>query len=97
MGGTENMEVDKDAEREAPKEVTETNASDGKMLFTVQEAEILTQHSTTALNIEEGVLEEELLDYDQDPLVAGKLAMAELEKKVEQRANKLVKDAATIL
>jgi hypothetical protein len=39
-------------------------------------------------------MEEELLDYDEDPLVAEKLAMAEIEKRVEQRANKLINDAS---
>lgn len=34
-----------------------------------------------------------LLDYDEDPMVAEKLAMDELEKKVEQHAEKLVKEA----
>jgi hypothetical protein len=41
-------------------------------------------------------LKEELIDYDEDPMMAEKLAMAELEKRVEQRANKLVKEAALI-
>jgi hypothetical protein len=61
----------------------------------MQETEILTQQSTTAVNIEGGDdMEEELLDYDEDPLVAEKLAMAEIEKRVEQRATKLINDAA---
>jgi hypothetical protein len=34
-----------------------------------------------------------LLDYDEDPMVAEKLAMDELEKKVEQHVEKLVKEA----
>jgi hypothetical protein len=61
----------------------------------VQEEEIHTQQSVAALNTEEGgAVEEQLLDYDEDPLVAEKLAMVELEKKVELRANKLVKESA---
>jgi hypothetical protein len=64
----------------------------------VQEEEILTQQSAAALNTEEGgAVEEQLLDYDEDPLVAEKLAMVELEKKVELRANKLVKESAIII
>jgi hypothetical protein len=97
VGGTE-MEVEKEAEKEVAEDVSEINESGGKTIFTMQEDEILTQQSATALNIEEGgVLEEQLLDYDEDPLVVEKLAMVELEKKVELRANKLVKDVAIII
>jgi hypothetical protein len=92
--GAENKEVDKGIEKEAAEKVADTNAR-GKFLLTVQEAENLTQQSATALNTKEGgVLEEELLDYDEDPLVAEKLAMAELEKRVEQRANEMVKEVS---
>jgi hypothetical protein len=48
----------------------------------VQEEEILTQQSAAALNTEEGgTVEEQLLDYDEDPLVTEKLAMVEVEEK----------------
>lgn len=41
--------------------------------------------------------EEELVDYDEDPAIAEKLEMAELEKKVENRAKKLMDSAAIIV
>jgi hypothetical protein len=38
--------------------------------------------------------EEELVDYDEDPAVAEKIEMAELEKKIESRAQTLIEKAA---
>jgi hypothetical protein len=34
--------------------------------------------------------EEELVDYDEDPAIAGKIEMAKLEKKIESRAQMLM-------
>jgi hypothetical protein len=76
-GGADNMEVNNKVDTETSKEVPITNESE---LPIVQE-EILTQQSATAVNTEDGGLEEELVDYDEDPMVAEKLAMAELEKR----------------
>jgi hypothetical protein len=82
MGGVENMEIDKETGKEAVEKVEEINESGGETITTVQEEEILTQQSAAALNTEEGgAVEEQLLDYDEDPLVAEKLVMVELEKK----------------
>jgi hypothetical protein len=97
-GGVEHMEIDKEPGEKAVEEVEEINESGRKTITTMQEEDILTQQSAVALNTEEGgAVEEQLLDYDEDPLVAEKLAMVELEKKVELRANKLVKESAIII
>jgi hypothetical protein len=42
----------------------------------------------------EEMCEEELVDYDEDPAVAEKIEMAELEKKIESRAQTLIEKAA---
>jgi hypothetical protein len=55
---------------------------------------IQSQLSSTSANKAVEAAEEELVDYDEDPLVAEKLEMAALEKKVEGRARKLLEKAA---
>jgi hypothetical protein len=40
------------------------------------------------------VCDEELVDYDEDPAIVEKIEMAELEKKVESRAQMLLDKAA---
>jgi hypothetical protein len=70
-----------------------------------EEEPIQTQQSSTAACEGEGkgkgegedMCEEELVDYDEDPAIAEKLEMAELEKKVENRAKKLMDSAAIIV
>jgi hypothetical protein len=42
----------------------------------------------------EELCEEELVDYDEDPAIAEKIEMVELEKKVESRAQMLLDKAA---
>jgi hypothetical protein len=54
--------------------------------------------STTVLQLVRGsegeeLCEEELVDYDEDPAIAEKIEMAELEKKVESRAQMLLDKA----
>jgi hypothetical protein len=65
-------------------------------LFTNSEGGLIqTQQSSTSVvdgDMEDG--EEELVDYDEDPMVAEKLEMAALERRVESRAMKLLEKAA---
>jgi hypothetical protein len=61
----------------------------------MHETEVIqSQLSSTSANKTVEAAEEELVDYDEDPLVAEKLEMAALEKKVEGRARKLLEKAA---
>jgi hypothetical protein len=57
-----------------------------------------TQQSNAEIAEKEGdggeVCEEELVDYDEDPAIVEKIEMAELEKKVESRAQVLLDKAA---
>jgi hypothetical protein len=41
---------------------------------------------------EDGAGEEELLDYEEEPSVLAQIQMADLERKVEERATKLIED-----
>jgi hypothetical protein len=71
-----------------------------EILKSAQEDEdpLQTQQSNTAAADKEGeaeeLCEEELVDYDEDPAVAEKMEMAELEKRVESRAQVLLDKAA---
>jgi hypothetical protein len=57
---------------------------------------IQSQQSVVDFRMGEGgsISDEELIDYDEDPLVAEKLEMREVEKRVEVRATKLLNDSA---
>jgi hypothetical protein len=57
---------------------------------------IQSQQSVVDFRMGEGgsISDEELIDYDEYPLVAEKLEMREVEKRVEVRATKLVNDSA---
>jgi hypothetical protein len=53
----------------------------------------LSEHSSIGGDvIEDGVGEEELLDYEEEPSVLAQIQMADLERKVEERATKLIED-----
>jgi hypothetical protein len=64
----------------------------------VQEEATIIQSQQSVADIhmgEEGVLSnEELIDYDEDPMVAEKLEMQEVEKRVEVREAKLLNESA---
>jgi virulence-associated protein VagC len=63
-----------------------------------EEDPLQTQQSNTVAFEREGegeeLCEEELVDYDEDPAIAEKIEIAELEKKVESRAQMLLDKAA---
>jgi hypothetical protein len=63
-----------------------------------EEDPLQTQQSNTEAAEREGegeeLCEEELVDYDEDPAIAEKIEMDELEKKVESRAQMLLNKAA---
>jgi hypothetical protein len=65
----------------------------------VEQAEniTLTQQSAMEASTEEGggeLSEEELIDYDEDPMITEKLEMAEIGKRVEIRIDNLMKESA---
>jgi hypothetical protein len=57
----------------------------------------LSQHSSIGSDVtEDGAGEEELLDYEEDPSVLAQIQMADLERKVEERATKLIEDKKSL-
>jgi hypothetical protein len=76
--------ANKDKNQEGVQEVQEDNTI------------IQSQQSVVDFRMGEGgsISDEELIDYDEYPLVAEKLEMREVEKRVEVRATKLVNDSA---
>jgi hypothetical protein len=57
----------------------------------------LSQHSSIGSDVtEDGAGEEELLDYEEDPSALAQIQMADLERKVEERATKLIEDKKSL-